>query len=394
MKVGLLKWGAAVLGIAGAIPLVLLARRHPPDEAIPTAARPAALGGTKKLVVLSPAALKKNPITTTGVVETKIAPDLQVVGSVTYDQDHFAVVGPLVPGRVVALKAAVGDPVKAGQVLAIVESAEVGEAQADLLSARARAGAAEKNALREEELAKRKISSEREREVAEAQAASESAEVRAAVERLRAFGVGTVDVEALQSGKGGGAGRVPLRAPIDGTVVSRKVTLGQAVERATDAFEVANLGKLWVLLDLYEKDLRNVHVGQDVELRSDGAPGEVFRARVGYVNPLIDERTRTAGVRIEIEHFDGRLRPGQFVTARLVGDQRHAPDDVLAVPRKAVQSVDGKSILFRRAGAGFEAVPVEIGASSGELVEIRSGVVAGDEVAVEGAFLLKSELLR
>jgi cobalt-zinc-cadmium efflux system membrane fusion protein len=384
-----LMWAVAFLCVAGGVPLsISLARRGEPAK-VEVAKPPPP---QRKLLVLAEAVLKKNPITTAGVVETKLAPDLQVVGSVTYDQDHFALVGPLVPGRIVSLKAAVGDTVKVGQVLAIVESAEVGEAQADLLSARARAGAAEKNALREQELAEKRISSEREREVAEAQAGSESAGVRAALERLRAFGVGSGEIDALQ--KGGNGGRVPLRSPIAGTVVRRKVTLGQAVERATDAFEVANLSRLWVLLDLYEKDLRNVQVGQGVELRSEGAPGEVFKARVAYVNSLIDMQTRTATVRIEIEHFDGRLRPGQFVTARLLGDGHNVANDVLAVPRKAVETIEGKTMVFRKSGQGFEPVPIELGVTSGDLVEVRSGLVAGDEVVVDGAFLLKSELLR
>jgi cobalt-zinc-cadmium efflux system membrane fusion protein len=381
-------WGAALLGVAGAVPILLSVVNH--GQAVTEA--PAREAAPRKLVVLPPAALKKNPITTTRVVATRIAADIQVVGSVTYDQDHFAVVGPLVPGRIVRLDAAVGDTVKAGQVLAIVESAEVGEAQADLLSARARAGAAQKNAAREQDLAEKRISSEREREVAEAQAASESADVRAAVERLRAFGVAGAELDAAKAG--GSGGRVPLRAPLEGTVVRRKVTLGQAVERATDAFEVANLSKLWVLLDLYEKDLRNVAVGQGVELRSEGAPGDTFTARVAYVNPLIDERTRTASVRIEIEHFEGRLRPGQFVTARLLGDPARSAGEVLAVPRKSVETVEGKTTVFRKNGEGYEPVVIELGASSGELVEAQSGLVAGDEIVVEGAFLLKSELLR
>jgi cobalt-zinc-cadmium efflux system membrane fusion protein len=389
MKPSRIALGAALFGFLGAVPLAFgLLHGKSAEPAGPKPFVPAPM----KVIILSPAALQKNPVLTTGVIETKLAPDLQVVGSVTYDQDHFALVGPLVPGRIVALKAAVGDPVKAGQVLAVVESAEVGEAQASLMSARARARAAEKNAIREEELAQKRISSEREREVAEAQAASENADVHAALERLRAFGVGTADAEGAAKGFSGG--RVALRAPIGGTVVRRKVTLGQAVERATDAFEIANLSKLWVLLDLYEKDLRNVAVEQAVEIRSDAAPGQVFKARVAYVNPLIDERTRTAGVRIEIDHFDGRLRPGQFVTARLIGDVRHSANDVLAVPRKAVQSVDGKTMVFRRIATGFEPVFVELGASSSDLVEVRSGVSAGDEIVVEGAFLLKSELLR
>jgi cobalt-zinc-cadmium efflux system membrane fusion protein len=382
-------WVAALAGVAGTAFGVLSFNHggHPETVAANLARREPPV---RKVIVLSPEALKKNPVTTARVTRTKLAPDLQVVGSVTYDQDHFAIVGPLVPGRVVALNAAVGDPVKVGQVLATIESAEVGEAQADLLSARARERAAEKNSLREQELATKRISSEREREVAEAQALSETADVQAALERLRAFGVAP---DSPLKGANG-AGRVALRAPIDGTVVKRKVTLGQAVERATDAFEVASLERLWVLLDIYEKDLRSVDVGQVVELRSEGAPGEVFDARVAYVNSLIDERTRTATVRIEIGHSSGHLRPGQFVTARLLGDVRHIEGTVLAVPRQAIETVEGKTTVFRTCGGGFEAVTVELGTSSGDLVEAESGLREGDEVAVEGAFLLKSELLR
>src|SRR5262249_53179954 len=116
MKASKWMWAIAVLCVAGGVPLSLsLAHRDQPAKVASAKPKPA----ERKVLVLSEAALKKNPITTTGVVETKLAPDLQVVGSVTYDQDHYAVVGPLVPGRIVALKAAVGDKVKAGQVLAI-----------------------------------------------------------------------------------------------------------------------------------------------------------------------------------------------------------------------------------------------------------------------------------
>src|SRR5262249_3214998 len=159
--------------------------------------------------------------------------------------------------------------------------------------------------------------------------------------------------------------------------IDRAITLGQAVERATDAFKVADLSKLWVLLDLYEKDLRNVHVGQDVELRTDAAPGEVFKARVAYVTPLIDEKTRTANVRIEPYHQDGRLRPGQFVTAKLIGEPAHATTEVLTIPRSAVQTVDAKTLVFRKNEQGFERRPVELGPSGGDLVEVKTGLAEG-----------------
>jgi membrane fusion protein, heavy metal efflux system len=350
-------------------------------------------GARAGLVAVASAAQAKNPVVTGRVTRTKLSSDLNVVGSVTYDQDHFAVVGPLVSGRVVRVDASVGDPVRAGQVLAVLESPEVGQAQAAYLSATARAGAARSNAARESDLAAQHISSAREKETAEVAAASEAAEVRASLERLRAFGLGSGDVAALQQGVSSG-GRVPLRSPIDGTVVGREVTLGQAVERSTDAFRVANLARLWVLLDLYEKDLPRVHVGQNVEIKTDAAPGEVFSAKVTYVTPLVDERTRTASARIELHQRDGRLLPGQFVTARLLAEAGAGAVEVVAVPRRAVQSVEGKPVVFRRSGQGFEKRAVELGASSGDLVEVKGGLAEGDEVALDGAFLLKSELLR
>jgi cobalt-zinc-cadmium efflux system membrane fusion protein len=303
------------------------------------------------------------------------------------------VVGPLIDGRVARLRAAVGDRVTAGQVLAEIESAEVGQAQAAYLSAAARAQAADANAVRERDLAAQRVSSTREREAAEAVATSEQAEVRAAVEKLRAYGAGESELSALKRGQPSG-GRVPLRAPIAGTVVARQVTLGQAVERATDAFKIVDLAHLWVLLDVHEKDLGRVHVGQEASLRTDALRGEKLGARVAYVHPLLDERTRTAHVRIRFDNSDGKLRPGQFVTARLKGDAKLTAVEVLAVPRHAVETLEGKPHVFVKSGDGFLKRPVELGLASGDLIEVRSGLNEGDEVAGDGAFLLKSEAMR
>jgi cobalt-zinc-cadmium efflux system membrane fusion protein len=344
-------------------------------------------------VEVSKAAQAKNPIVTAKVEKRQLSSDVQVVGSVSHDQDHYAIVGPLVDGRVTRLNAGVGDVVRAGQVLAEIESADVGQAQATYLAAKARGTAAEANLARERDLTAQKISSVREREVAEAQALQERAELKAATERLRAFGLGDREIKALDGGAPTG-GRVPLKAPIGGTVVERLVTLGQAVQKADDAFKVMNLDRLWVLLDLYEKDLRRVHVGQKVELRSEARPGEVFEAVLAYINPVIDEKTRTAHVRIVIDNRARKLSPGQFVTARLVGDAQHATVEAIAVPRKAVQTIEGRSVVFVREGERFARRVIELGFSGGELIEIKSGLREGEEIATDGAFLLKSELLR
>jgi cobalt-zinc-cadmium efflux system membrane fusion protein len=343
---------------------------------------------------LSPAARARNPVKVAPVELAKVSGDVQVVGTVTFHEDHFAVVGPLVAGRVSKLIAGVGDQVKRGQVIAEIESSEVGQSRAELVSAQARYAAADANLKRETDLAEKKISSSREREVAHAQWVTEQAGVRAAVMRLRAIGLTQADIDAAMRHDLGG--RVQIRAPISGTVIERKVTLGQAVERATDAFKIADTSHVWVTLDLYEKDLAHVRVGQEVETRTESRPGEIFRGRVAFIVPVIDPATRTATVRLEFPNPKGVLSAGQLVTARIVGDGKGSAAEVLVVPRSAVEQVEGKTAVFvqTEADTGFERRNVVTGVSGGDKIEIRQGLKAGELVAVDGAFLLKSELLR
>jgi len=384
---------AIVVGVAGVLAAgaaFVAGRRAAPAVATRAAAEPER--DPARLLTLSAAAAAQNPVSTAPAGFLRLASDVEVVGTVSYDQDHLAFVGPLVAGRVARLAVGVGDHVRRGQVIGEVESADVGQARADLIAARARAAAADLNLRRETELSERRISSAREREVAEAQWITEKAATRAAVERLRALGLSAADVAAVDEQNEGG--RLPMRAPIDGIVLERPVTLGQAVERATDAFKIADTAHVWVDLDLYEKDLSRVHVGGAVEIRADAYPAAVFTGHVAYVVPVIDEATRTAKVRIELPNDDGRLSFGQLVTARIVGDPAKTDAAVLAVPRAAIQRVDGRSVVFVKRGGGFERRVVETGVTTGEAVEVRHGVQEGELVASDGAFLLKSELLR
>jgi cobalt-zinc-cadmium efflux system membrane fusion protein len=345
-----------------------------------------------RALTLAPAARARNPVKVAAAELAKLGGDIQVVGTVTFHEDHFAVVGPLVPGRISRVSAGVGDKVKRGQVIAEIESSDVGQARAELVSAQARFVAADANLKRETDLAEKKISSSREQELAHAQWVTEQAGVRAAVMRLRAIGLSPADVEEAEKHDLGG--RVQMRAPISGTVIERKVTLGQAVERATDAFKIADTTHVWVSLDLYEKDLARVHVGQEVEMRTDARPGEAFRGRVAFVVPVIDQATRTAKVRLEFANPDGLLHAGQLVTARILADPKLATDEVLAIPRSAIEQVEGKTVVFVQSGEAFERRSVLLGTSGGDRVEVRKGLMAGERVAVDGAFLLKSELLR
>ena len=371
-----------------------------PPAAPPAGAPAHGAGGsghhTTALVALAAGAEGENKISTAFVEKRQLGADIHAVGNVEHDADHFAIVGPLVQGRVTRLAVGVGDRVRKGQVLAEIESAEIGEARAALTSAQARYAAAEANLKRETDLAEKRISSAREREMAEAQASTEEAGVRAAEQRLSALGFSASDLRGHDARRSPEAlnGRVPLRSPLDGTVIERTVTLGQAVERATDAFKIANLDHLWVQLDLYEMDLARVQVGEHVEIRTDTYPGEIFRARVAYIGKVIDEGTRTARIRVEVENRAGKLRLGQLVSATLLGNTASPAREVLTIPRSALQRLDGKPIVFVKKEGGYERRSVEPGVSGGDRVEIKKGLEENEQVAVEGAFLLKSEVLR
>ena len=265
-----------VLGIAlVGVGLFALRGRPPGEPAI--AASPPPVTAPRPLT-LSAAAQAKNPVKVAAAELAKLAGDIQVVGTVAFHDDHFAVVGPLVPGRISKVTAGIGDKVKRGQVIAEIESSDVGQARAELVSANARFTAADANLKRETDLAEKKISSSRERELAHAQWVTEQAGVRAAVMRLRAIGLTPSDVEEAQKHDLGG--RVQMRAPISGTIIDRKVTLGQAVERATDAFKIADTTHVWVSLDLYEKDLARVHVAR--KSRCEPTRGPVRCSAVGW----------------------------------------------------------------------------------------------------------------
>ena len=394
---------AGALGILGIVAVVVFVIRgggsgsdaragtHPSEGGAAASPSP---GGATQTVALSSAATARNPIKTVTAAMERLAGNIHVIGNVSYDADHFAIVGPLVSGRITRLAAGVGSTVTRGQIMGEIESVEVGEARGAYISAKARLAAAEANLRRERELAEKHISSSREREIAEAQWASEKASMRAALERLRAIGLTDGDIRGLEHDTGTQGGRVPIRAPIAGTVIERSVTLGESVERASSAFKMANLARLWVLLDLYEKDLARVRVGQAIEVRTEAYPGEIFRGRVAYVVPVIDLATRSAKVRVEIDNRAGKLRLGQLVTANLIGSPEATAAPVLTVPRAAVQTIDGKPLVFLKTAGGFERRAIETGVSGGDLVEVRKGLNVGDEVASEGGFLIKSEMLR
>lgn len=270
-----------------------------------------------------------------------------------------------------------------GDALAEIDSAEIGQAQADIRIAQARVEGAELHSRREEDLLARNLTTAREYETARTELRESRALLAAARQRAHAYG-----------GSTGGMGVYVLRAPIGGAIVSSDVSVGQSVEPNLVAMRVADLSRLWVVLHVFERELGSVHAGDPVDITPASAHvAEPIRGRVQRVSPIISQDTRTAEVRIEVDNEARKLRAGQSVRAAMKAEGR--TKSVLAAPLAAIVYVDGKPTVFVREGAEkFAPRALVLGDADGVSVEVREGLSPGESIAVEGVFALKSELFR
>ena len=319
-----------------------------------------------------------------GVPEsTGLAPVVNVTGTVTFDPERVAAVGARISGRVRRILKFPGDRVKVGDTLAELESADLGQAQSAVLGARARAEEATANESRESQLASARVSSQRDAELARANAASARAELHAAEQRVR----------ALDGKSSGEIGVLLVTSPIPGKLVESHVSRGQTVEPSDTLFRVADLERLWIELAVFERELGHITPGDAVEISPQTNLSVVVQGSVAHVGDIIDRETRSGEVRVVVANVDGSLRPGQSVLAKI--HTKSTPSGALVLPREAVTSVDGKSTVFVQHDAtSVEPRSVTTGARDSNRVEITAGLSAGERVAISGVFALKSEIFR
>jgi len=319
-----------------------------------------------------------------GVADAVTTATLPVTGTITYDANRVSHIGPRTDGRIVALRADIGDRVKRGQVLAVLESPEVGALRAELHQAEALVGIARENYQREKRLEEQGISSRKELLEAEAELRRAQAAALSAGERLRALGAGH-----------GEGGQFAITAPFDGVVVEKHARLGEVASPSDRLFTVADLSRVWIELDIYERDLSRVAVGQPVAVTTAAYPGRTFPGRIVYLGDVLDPERRTVRARVEIPNTGRALKPGMFAKATIQVGGGGAP--LVVVPQDAVQEIDGRQVVFvpgERAGE-FRPVPVEVGQPlDGGRVAVLSGLAPGSRLVVSGAFLLKSELAK
>ena len=321
---------------------------------------------------------------------------LRVTGTVQPIDSKVGVVGPLARGRIAEVRARVGDRVEAGQTLAIFDNIEAGEllsqeqsAHADLERLKAQLAPATRQAERSRHLAdigagaeKDYESSKAEKEGIEADIRSQQALIDGIRQRLRRFGIADDSPRATFL--------TPLKAPFSGIVTKAQASPGDVVDAGRDVFTVADLSRVWVQAEVYEKDLGRIRVGQGAFIMVDTYPNQSFEGKVAYISDVLDPQTRTARVRCEVTNHDLRLKTDMFANIQL---PTKFSKQAIAVPASALQEVEGKNVVFiRHSQTQFEKREVEKGVTVNNQTEIVRGLKAGEPIVTQGAFHLKSIL--
>lgn len=318
-----------------------------------------------------------------------LAETLSLPAELRFDADRVARVAAPVSGLVSRLDKGEGDTVRRGERLALLSSRELAELKADFLTAKSAENLAASSLAREERLFADQITSEADLDAARAALVSARVAREAVENKLHAVGVSDAVLNGLTDAPDGALANAAILAPIDGTVISRSVSLGSSVQGGGEAlFVIVDDSRLWADIAIYKADAGKIAPGQPVILRTrDG--GEAARGEIGLILPVINETTRTGTARVIIDNPDGRLRPGQFVTAEIaIGEGGR----ILHVPANAVVEVEGRASVFVPVEGGFAPRPVETGSSRDGLTEIRRGLSEGERFVSEGAFTLKAQL--
>jgi cobalt-zinc-cadmium efflux system membrane fusion protein len=314
---------------------------------------------------------------------------LTVPGTVTSNAYRETKVNTVVGGIVRQVPAELGAVVRRGDVLALVFSSELADAQMKYLSMQAMLTADHQKLQRTEKLLTIGAVSRQELEEVTAVHAAHETEVAAARQRLLVLGLTSDQVSRLADASHV-VSEVTVRAPGTGVVITRGVNPGQVVAIGQELFVVADLTTVWVIADLYEKDFAAVGVGTGASVVIPAAPANPRRGRVAYIDPRVDPATRTAKARIEVPN-PGDLKLGMFVNVTLPGPSER----LIVVPKTAVQTIGERTVVYVMVDEGrFAERTVRLGLSMSDAVAVLDGVRANERVVVDGSFFLRAEAAR
>ncbi len=338
-------------------------------------------------------------------VEVRTMPQLlTVTGQVAMDEQHTSHLGAIADGRITSVFVLPGAAVKRGTVLAELHSHTVHETVGALIQAfaavdrqKSAVAVAQQAVDRYTHLYSIQAASLEETQHADqmlAQARQDLVDAQANVhmEREHLSELLQVSPESLKPANLYNRELIPIRSPIDGLVVARNVTVGQVVDTGYEAFAVSNLSNVWVIAAVNETDIALVHNGAQANVITQAYADTTFPGRVAMVGDTLDPQTRTIPVRVSVPNPGTKLRPGMFASAHIDGPRTRT---ALFVPEDALQDVNGNQVVFvTQDGSTFKAQVVKLGTRSQGKAEVLEGLRPGDRLVVNGAFMVKGEMLK
>lgn len=339
-------------------------------------------------------------VRTQAVVRTKVSATLPTTGEVTLNENAAVHLSPRIAGIIESVSADIGARVKAGDILLTLASVELGKVLVDYERNRTLSALSEKVFMRETKLREQKIGSEQDMIDAQMTFEQHRADLKASEQTLRVLGLTSDDLAGMRTpAHGVGAGHLPIRAPVAGTIITKHAVAGEMAEPGKDLMLLSDLTTVWVWANVHSRDLERLleaekHGPVAVEIVVSAFPNRKFKGVLDYVGATMNEQTRTVKVRATIENPDRELRPGMFCDATIVLAHGQA-EEVLTAPRTAVFADEGKSFVFKHwKDDFFVRQDIQTGREFFGVVEIRAGLQAGDVIVIDGAFLLKSDILR
>ncbi|OIQ51400.1 Cation efflux system protein CusB precursor [Pseudodesulfovibrio hydrargyri] len=335
-------------------------------------------GGRDSLreISLSENARKLAGIATEAVRRLDVAVETRMLGKVDYDETRVRTITAWAGGRVDKMYVDyTGDTVRRGQPMVSVYSPELLTAQAELIQA--------VKAMRDLKNSNLDL-------VRDSAARTEDA----AREKLRLLGLTKAQIDRVAA-EGKASDHITLYAPQGGVVIRKDVNEGQYVKTGAPIYAIADLSSLWVVLEAYESDLPWVSLGQEVEFRTEAYPGKVFKGKVVYIDPLVNEKTRTVRVRLVVPNKDGSLKPGMLVRATQHKDKTAAKggESPLVIPASAPLITGKRAVVYvavpDKAGA-YEGREIVLGAKAGNFYIVKSGLTEGEQVVTKGNFKIDS----
>ena len=300
----------------------------------------------------------------------------------------------LVGGIVRSVGPELGQSVRKGQTIAVVSSNDLADAQSKYLAAVAELDEHHKHHARAEKLVEIGAVSREELELATSKLKAAESELANLRQRLLLLGLSAQSVSALRS-TSQVSSEVSLPAPASGTVTSRTVNSGEVIEANKELLRVTDLSSVWVVGQVYEKDLGKIHIGSGASITTDAYPGRVFRGHVSYVDPKVDPQTRTAQARIELSNPGQHLKIGMYVNVgfAVIGG---ATSTIPVVPVAAIQNIGNRQVVFVAVNDPnvFAMRTVRFGPESNGYYPVLEGLSVGDRIVTQGSFMLRAEWLK